>query len=182
VRNLNFIKTPVKPGDCFFFIHIYIDFFIFLLFRMLSNITAGSTAQIQAVIDSGLTQPLIEALRAGDFKTRKEAAWAVSNLSTGGTVAQIRYLAEQGVIQPVIGMLSSQESRLLQICLECVSNLLRAGEMEDGSNPCATYIEECGGLDVIEGLQQHENAEVYNKALKIIERFFSGDEVCLLFD
>lgn len=142
----------------------------------LSNITAGSHKQIQAVIESGVVPLLLEAMRSGEFKTRKEAAWAVSNFTTGGLVPQIRYLVEQGCIQPVVSMLNCNDSRIIQVCLDCLKKILEAGEMDDGSNPCSTYIEECGGLDVIEGLQQHENSAVYHKALEIIETFFSEEE------
>jgi hypothetical protein len=44
-------------------------------------------------------------------------------------------------------------------------------------NSYADVVEECGGLDHIERLQQHQNNKVYELASQILVRFFSeGDE------
>ena len=110
---------------------------------LISNVTAGNSAQIQSVIDSGMVPHLVEAMRSGDSKTRKEAAWAVSNFASGATVTQLQFLAENHTIQPLISLLAAKTAdiKTLQICLDCLACILRAGEMEDGSNPCVTYTE-----------------------------------------
>ena len=55
-----------------------------------SNIVAGNRLQVQMVIEAGLVPSLIQALVHGEFKTQKEAAWAVSNFTVGGSPEQVR--------------------------------------------------------------------------------------------
>ena len=58
--------------------------------------------------------------------------------------------------------------------LDGIHNLLKlAGK--DLEN-VTSQIEECGGLDKIESLQNHENVDIYKLAYEIIEKFFN-DEV-----
>lgn len=59
----------------------------------ISNIAAGNRQQIQAVIDANIFPMLINIMmQTVDFKTRKEAAWAITNATSSGTAEQIRYL------------------------------------------------------------------------------------------
>ena len=56
----------------------------------LSNITAGSVGQIQAVIDAAIFPPLIANLASADFVVKREAVWVVANAVSGGTIEQIK--------------------------------------------------------------------------------------------
>ena len=45
---------------------------------------------LKAVIDANIFPILIEILQKAEFRTRKEAAWAITNATSGGTPEQIR--------------------------------------------------------------------------------------------
>lgn len=47
---------------------------------------------MQTVIDANIFPVLIEILQKAEFRTRKEAAWAITNATSGGTPEQIRYI------------------------------------------------------------------------------------------
>ena len=49
-------------------------------------------AFLQAVIDANIIPMLVEILSKAEFKTRKEAAWAITNATSGGTSQQIRLI------------------------------------------------------------------------------------------
>jgi importin subunit alpha-6/7 len=45
----------------------------------------------QAVINAGIIHPLVVLLHTAEFDIKKEAAWAISNATSGGTADQIKY-------------------------------------------------------------------------------------------
>uniref|UniRef100_A0A8C8LS82 Importin subunit alpha n=1 Tax=Oncorhynchus tshawytscha TaxID=74940 RepID=A0A8C8LS82_ONCTS len=142
----------------------------------LSNITAGNQQQVQAVIDAGLLPMIIHQLAKGDFGTQKEAAWAISNLTISGRKDQVEYLVQQNVVPPFCSLLSVKDSQVVQVVLDGLKNvLIMAG---DEASTIAEIIEECGGLEKIENLQQHENEDIYKLAFEIIDQYFSGDDCC----
>eukprot|EP00729_Bicosta_minor_P004527 gene4527-26539_t len=119
---------------------------------------------------------LVQAVQNGDFRTRKEAAWAISNLTSGGSKQHIEYLVQQGVIKPLSDLLEVSDAQLIKLVLDASGNLLKAGVQPDGSNPVADYFEECGGMEKIEECQSHENEKIYEKALELIETYFGEED------
>ncbi|CAI9737016.1 importin subunit alpha-4-like [Octopus vulgaris] len=139
----------------------------------LSNVTAGNQQQVQAVIDAGLINLIIHHLSQGDFQTQKEAAWAISNLTISGRKEQVGYVVHEGVIGPFCNLLGVKDPQVVNVVLDGINNILKmAGD--DVESLCQ-QIEECGGLDKIENLQNHENEDIYKLAYDIIDKYFSGE-------
>ena len=142
----------------------------------LSNITAGTKLQVQAVIDANLIPQVIHLLSKGDLATRREAAWCINNLSLSGKREQVAYALQQGVLQPFCNLLTIEDAQILVVVLDGISNILKmASNSEDDIDILTTQIEECGGLDKIETLQNHPNEEIYKLAFDIIDRYFADD-------
>ena len=49
------------------------------------------------------------------LSTRKEAAWAITNASSGGSADQIRYLVDQGCIPPLCDLLTVMDAKIVQV-------------------------------------------------------------------
>ncbi|PWZ16238.1 hypothetical protein Zm00014a_024426 [Zea mays] len=147
----------------------------------ISNITAGNREQIQAVINANIIAPLVQLLQTAEFDIKKEAAWAISNATSGGTHDQIKYLVAQGCIKPLCDLLVCPDPRIVTVCLEGLENILKVGEAEKNLgagdvNVYAQMIDDAEGLDKIENLQSHDNTEIYEKAVKMLESYWLEEE------
>ncbi|XP_022745801.1 importin subunit alpha-like isoform X2 [Durio zibethinus] len=138
---------------------------------MISNITAGSKEQIQ-----------VHLLQNAEFDIKKEAAWAISNATSGGTHDQIKFLVSQGCIKPLCDLLNCPDLRIVTVCLEGLENILKVGEADKnlssagGVNLYAQMIDDAEGLEKIENLQSHDNTEIYEKAVKVLETYWLEEE------
>ncbi|RWW53614.1 hypothetical protein BHE74_00039893, partial [Ensete ventricosum] len=92
------------------------------------------------------------------------------------------YLVSQGCIKPLCDLLLCPDPRIITVCLEGLENILKVGEAEKnlgvtgGTNPYAQLIEEAEGLDKIENFQSHDNTEIYEKSVKILETYWLEEE------
>lgn len=141
-----------------------------------SNITAGNQKQIQAVIDEGLLEPIIEVLSTGDFKTKKEATWALTNLSCGGNTEQVAYMVRAGSLPPLTDMMDCDEPKIIIVVLDAFRNILNTGSKMGELETICVALEEIGFLDKLEMLQRHENEEVYQAAVHLMDTYWNTDE------
>lgn len=143
----------------------------------ISNITAGNPPQIQTVINANIFEEIAKVLQTGDFRSQKEAAWVITNTTTSGTTEQIVYLLETvRILPPFCNLLESKDARTVLVVLTGIKNLFQLAEKLGDTANLATVIEECGALDKMEALQEHENEEVYKQAYALIDSYFQ-DEV-----
>jgi hypothetical protein len=95
--------------------------------------------------------------------------------------AHCRFLVDQGCIKPLCDLLICPDPRIVTVCLEGLENILKVGEAKKNlgntgnANLYTQMIEDVEGLEKIENLQSHDNNEIYEKAVKILETFWVED-------
>jgi importin subunit alpha-6/7 len=141
----------------------------------LSNITAGTQHQITQVANyPGILVDLISHVRDSEWDVKKEAAWAVANMTTTATPEVVCKVVDAKAIEPLVNLLDVKDSKIVTVALEAVESILKTGRK--CGRDFAMILEECGGIDMLENLQQHESTKIYEKTLKILETFFSDDD------
>merc|ERR1711988_100413 len=86
-------------------------------------------------------------------------------------------MGECGCLAPMCNLLECHDPKVVSVCLEGISNILQAGETDSNDNPYALLLEQSGGLDKVEALQEHGNEKIYEKAVDVLESFFGLDDV-----
>ena len=61
----------------------------------------------------------------------------------------------------------------MQVVLDGLANVLKMAGPD--AEFIATQIEEAGGVEKIEKLQQHKNQDIYRLAYKIIDKYFTAE-------
>lgn len=94
-------------------------------------------------------------------------------MTSGGTVQQLAILVQMGVLGPFCNLLDSKDYKSVVVVLDGLTNILTAAEKMGEVERIAIMIEETGGLDKLENLQHHENEQVYQKAMSLMDSYFT---------
>merc|ERR1712118_182548 len=147
---------------------------------LLSNVTAGTPDQIQAVIDVGLLSRVVELCLGGSsHMIRKEAFWTIANLAVGGRNDQIHVAVDLGLIKALVEGLSFQgDAQLICAVIDGLSNVLKVGadHSADGENRYLSLMEESDGSEKLEALQEDQNEEVYNRAMRVLQTYLEVED------
>ncbi|KAH0488224.1 MAG: hypothetical protein KVP17_000033 [Porospora cf. gigantea B] len=128
----------------------------------LSNIAAGSSHQIQKVIDAGIIPQVINVLQTQDFEVKREAGWVISNAITGGNQNQVDYVVSAGAIPALVDLLDMEDSKLVLCSVEAIECLLQCGvrNMQDQyANDYGRMLEQCGGVVKLERFKHQNNVK-----------------------
>jgi hypothetical protein len=146
---------------------------------IISNIAAGNKKQITALFEDflphGLVSKFIQLASESSWEVRKEAVWAICNILTCGTDRHMIYLVQEHCIKVLCDVLQVQQDvRLLLTVMDAFEKLLEADEEHERNYQL--LMDECGGVDHLENLQEHPNNDIYEKASALILRYFGSDE------
>nr|VDD16704.1 unnamed protein product [Brassica rapa] len=95
--------------------------------RAIGNIVTGDDMMTQEVLNHQALPRLLSILtRTYKRSIKKEACWAISNITAGNT-SQIQQVIEAGIIQPLIYMLHTAEFEIKREAVWAVSNLTSGG-------------------------------------------------------
>nr|XP_027201319.1 importin subunit alpha-6-like [Dermatophagoides pteronyssinus] len=143
----------------------------------ISNIAAGTVAQVQELFNCNVFAKVCEIFADGDFESRREAAWTICNAANGATVEQIEELVRIGVIPPLCAMLASHEVKLVHIMLEAARKILESGVTlmrRKGllENPFCILFEEANAFEYLEDMQYWDDKpRIQSLAVNIIQDF-----------
>lgn len=69
---------------------LYQLIWVALILESNKHVQSSNGFAMQAVIEANIIGPLIQLLQNAEFDVKKEAAWAISNATSGGTHDQIK--------------------------------------------------------------------------------------------
>ncbi|GAV01766.1 hypothetical protein RvY_12424 [Ramazzottius varieornatus] len=135
----------------------------------LANVSAGSSAQIQAILsNAGLLSQIVSFVGKDNSALQEEALWIIANIAQGGSLAQITDVLETEPLKPLCRLLHSRNIHLVKLTLETILRLLKRCP-SDFFKTLRNFIETCGGLRKTELLLLNDDDLTYELCYEIID-------------
>lgn len=148
---------------------------------ILSNIAAGLRDHVKEMLDTpGLVQIMLHiAGKDNKYEVRKESLWGILNLSSIDDKKYIKDLVfKYDLLSLIENNISSQDFKITAICLEGLDNILHYSSKlsEKFFEKILLKVEETDLFAKVDQLLEHPNKIIYNKADRLLQRFFSLED------
>lgn len=152
---------------------------------IISNITAGTSKQIQCIMNDEFVFPKLVSLCLNDVgDVQREAVWAICNMTKKASPEQITWLMQNGIIDLFDHFLEKKNqsgAKIINVVQEAIIEILNCGKDNftdaAGNNKLNEPLLERGIVEKIEDMQLHQNESIYKKALRIQTEFFEEEDV-----
>jgi len=149
----------------------------------LSAITAGNDRHVGCVIANPNYLNKLITLAVSDkfLEVRREAAWVLANALIKCNIDQLMFMLQYGLLECFCTLLDdTRDAKNLEVVIEGLNAILNKGKeiasQRRCENPFISEFESRGGLEKVQKLQEHENVEVYQAALKLMEGHYELED------
>lgn len=142
----------------------------------LSNIAAGTSEQISALLRvRPLMLRVVELAEDSPSDVMKEALWTITNIATLGDLSQANSVVLYGSMHAFCRFLDPpRDSKMVLVVLEAIEKLLEYNLATELGY--VDIIEESNGVKLLEELQTYDNECVYEATVRILKKYFNGEE------
>ena len=107
------------------------------------------------------------------------------NGCTEGSPYEIWQILEQGALNALVVVLDQSDVEMIILALNAISHILDSGVDKnpiEGSDPInenylVNEFEELGGIELVSKLQMHQNKDIYENSIKILENHYRIAEI-----
>jgi hypothetical protein len=141
----------------------------------LSNITAGTIEQVQAVIDYGFFPKLLTMLqkRNTPVEITNEIVWVFCNVTDCGSLELIYYLFDHGIVEILLEMLMISDVTAVDAILDAMKNILQKFPSE--FHDFKQKLHNLGIENALVPLQDHPSEMIFTKVTNLL-RYLQSTE------
>ena len=142
---------------------------------IISNLAAGTQNQIEFLIEQNFFEILKKIVKIDVPKVKKEAIYAIANLSLVENEKHMKKLIDEGILIFIYECMKDEDPKNIAISLEVLGNILAFAKKIGELNNLLNEIEKIGMVDILENLQVHKDQIIYEKTIQILDTYFETE-------
>ena len=124
------------------------------------------------MIEQNFFEILKKVVKSDAPKVKKEAIYAIANLSMVENEKYMKKLIDDGILIFIYECMKDIDPKNIIISLEILGNILGFAKKKGELNNLLSEIEKIGMVDILDNLQVHQDQTIYEKTIQILDTYF----------